>query len=59
MRLAGCSIARRPSKIPGTALVLREDIEALSSQIGRLLRAFELLDAAGRVELIRLAEKLA
>jgi hypothetical protein len=56
------SITRRTqaAKNPGSDLVPRaQDMEALPSQLERLLLAFERLNAAGRDELIRLAEQLA
>lgn len=58
--LRSITIARRePAKIPGTLLVPREDIEALPSQLERLLRAYGRLDGAGRAEVLRVAELLA
>jgi hypothetical protein len=60
MQLCSLSINRRsPAKIPGTALVPREDLDALRTQLQRLLRAFERLGAAERSELISFAERLA
>jgi hypothetical protein len=60
MRLCSLSIARRePANIPGPALVPREDIDALPSQIARLLCAFERCDQAGRAEVLLIAERLA
>lgn len=56
MRLAGCSIAHRPPKTPGTALAPRE---ALPTDLERLLRAYGRLDGAGRAEVLHHAEQLA
>lgn len=59
IKLCCLSIAPRTAAInPGSDLVASQDIEALPSQLARLLRAFELLDAAGRDEVIRHAEQL-
>ena len=63
IRLIGGTVAprtpRETAKTPGTALVPSEDIDGLPSQIQRLLQAFEQCDAASRLEVIAIAERLA
>lgn len=62
MRLAGCSITRRPpAKIPASDLVPREDIavQAMRALFERLLQAFAALDEGGRLEIVKHAEALA
>ena len=54
LKLCSLSVAPRTAS-PGSDLV---PIEALPSQIERLLRAYALLDAAGRGEVLRMAEQL-
>jgi hypothetical protein len=58
LRLASIAPPRAAAN-PGSNLVPREDIEALPSQIERLLQAFAKLDAGSRVEVVSLAERLA
>jgi hypothetical protein len=59
LKLCSLSIAPRAAAInPGSDLVASQDIEALPSLLARLLLAFEQLDAAGRGEVVRMAEQL-
>lgn len=68
LKLCSLSIApRTAAKDPGSAqlvalqqeqLVPSQEIEALPSVLARLLRAYALLDAAGRAEILRHAEQL-
>jgi hypothetical protein len=47
------------SKKPGTALVRSEDIQSATDDLQRLVRAYALCDAAGRAEVLKIAEVLA
>lgn len=60
--MLGATIAPTPretGKNPGKNLVPREDINALPSQLERLLQAFQRCDAAARAEIVKLAEVMA
>jgi hypothetical protein len=50
---------RTAARTPGTALVPTKDIEAPADDLQRLVRAYALCDAAGRAELLKLAEIMA
>lgn len=58
IRLIGATITRTRNASAGSDLVPSQDIEALPSQLERLLSAFALLDVAGRAEILRHAEQL-
>lgn len=59
MRLAGCSITRRAPMISGSNLATTDDVGAPPADLEHLVRAYALLDAAGRAELLHCAEQLA
>ena len=59
MVLRSLSITPRARPIPGTDLVATKDIQSPLADLERLVRAYALLDAAGRAEVLRLAELLA
>jgi hypothetical protein len=50
---------RQSSKIPRSNLLPTESISTLPSDVERLLRAYALCDAAGRAEVLKIAEVLA
>jgi hypothetical protein len=59
-QLCSLSITRRETpKIPGNALVPVKDISAAPDDLERLVQAYARCDAAGRAEVIVIAERLA
>ena len=59
-QLCSLSITRREtSKIPGDSLVPAKDISTPPADLERLVRAYALLDAECRAEVLSIAERLA